>query len=479
MTSKGVDYTFYVGNLPSGIEVEATDAGASKPKLKVYVNGTGQWATGNVQIGIDGLGLSGEFNWATDTTPVYQGIADINPITGNMTGGNLVDMMKTPSHTDGGTNVSYGFYDAGPGIGDLTNQDQAYCYFTLSQENWMGDLVSWQSQVGGAPFSSFVLPGAHDCGTFDLTAVKDILIAGGAAAAAFLNYLGPGGILGAIIAGLTSAQALTAITNLAVTQKDDITTMLKLGCRYFDFRPGMVPPALQVVADDIYHIHTMIPGYTFSSFLTDVLSWLEANPTEIVVIDANTSGILDDKTMVPSEDKLQAILAGAISGTGSTVVVGDAADLSTTYSDLVSANKRLLFLNQEGSWHPATKYDSYSDKAYATTDPASIVKALEAMNSAGQEDSDYTVLQLQGTATNTGTKVVVSAALSQSSASSPLMSTKADFDSVTYPWAVQNVPFNLEHNQLVVLLNDFVDNVLATTASQLTLARVNQTIMAR
>ncbi|MEO6702829.1 MAG: hypothetical protein ABI140_13510 [Jatrophihabitantaceae bacterium] len=177
MTSKGVEYTFYVGNLPAGIEVEAVDAGAEKPKLRVYVNGTGQWVTGNVQIGIDGLGLTGRFSWESDTTPVYKGIADINPITGNATGGNLIDMMNTPSHTDGGIDISYGFYDAGPGIGDLTNQDQAYSYFTLSQETWMGDLASAYSQVGSAPFSSFVLPGAHDCGTFDLSTVKDILIA--------------------------------------------------------------------------------------------------------------------------------------------------------------------------------------------------------------------------------------------------------------------------------------------------------------
>ncbi|MEO6702830.1 MAG: hypothetical protein ABI140_13515 [Jatrophihabitantaceae bacterium] len=250
--------------------------------------------------------------------------------------------------------------------------------------------------------------------------------------------------------------------------------MLKLGCRYFDFRPGMVPKALQVVADDIYHIHTMIPGYKFSSFLCDVLTWLEANPSEIVVVDANTAGILNDKTMVPSVEKLQAILASAMSDSGSTVVAGDVSDLATTYAELISVNKRLIFLNQEGTWSPASKYDSYSDKAYATTDPASVVKALEAMNSTDQANYDYTVLQLQGTATNTGTKVVISAALSQSSASSPLMSTKADFDSVTYPWALQHVPFNLDATGLVVLLNDFVDNVQAATAAQLTLVRVNQ-----
>ena len=470
MATKGVDYHFYIGNLPADIFVSATDAGASNPKLNLTVYGDNPgWTKGNVQIGIAGVGIHGNFAWTTETTPEISKSVSINPVTGNATGADLINMMKTPSYTDGGINVSFGFYDAGPGFGDLTNQDQVYAYFTLGQNNWMGQLATAYPQVNTAPFSSFVLPGAHDSGTFDQTTVKMLLL-GGAATIAFLKLLGPGGILGAVVAGLTAAQAETAITNLAVTQKDNITTMLNLGCRYFDFRPGRVPKALQAVAGDIYHIHTVIPGYPYKSFLTDVLTWLEVNSSEVVVVNANTQGF--DNSLAPSDETLQKILSDAIAATGSTVATGGPSDLGTAYGDLVSANKRLIFLNQYFGWHAATKYDSYNEKDYFTTDPATVIVALNAMNKTGQSGNDYTVLQLQGTATGTGKKVVVSAALSQSLASSPLMSTKSRFDNATYPWTLSNVPSNLASNQLVVLLNDFVDNALAATASQLTLVRI-------
>lgn len=472
MTTKGLDYYFYIANLPSCIYVSASDAGTSTPKFTDDINGNpAHWKTGNVQIGVSGVGLYGEFQWSTETTPVIQKNVKINPLTGNVGGGTLANMMSTPSYTAGGINVSYGFYDAGVGIGDLTNQDQAYSYFTSSQQNWMGDLVAQDASVNDAPFSSFVLPGAHDAGTFDLSAAQAILAAGGTVTAAFLSLLGPGAILGAIVAGLTAGQAITAITNLAVTQKDNITTMLNLGCRYFDFRPGMLPKALQSFDKNLYHIHTAIPGYGYKAFLVDILQWLQSNPSEIVVVNANTAGFADHTTMDPSVEQLTSGLDDVLNELQSTIVVGSTADLDRSYSSLINANKRLIFLNQIGEWYPANKYDSYNN-SYKTTKPAAIINAISAMNEQGQVGNDFTVLQLQGTASGTGAAVVVAAALSQSSASSPLMSTKAKFDNTTYPWVTDNVPLNLGNNQLVVLLNDFVDNLLASTAQQLTLQRI-------
>ncbi|WP_257829926.1 hypothetical protein [Burkholderia glumae] len=473
MTTKGVDYYFYIASLPgTSITFSATDAGASKPKFTDIMNSdSARWGTGNVQIGVAGVGIYGEVKWSLYTNPVIERRAKINPLTGNLGGGSLADMMKTSSYTGGGLNVSYGFYDAGVGVGDLTNQDQVYCYFTGSMQNWMGDLVAQDASVNDAPFSSFVLPGAHDAGTFDLSAVKGLLAAGGAATTAFMSLLGPGAVLGAAVAGLTAAQATTAITNLAVTQKDDISTMLNLGCRYFDFRPGMLPKALQGFDGGIYHIHTAIPGYGYKAFLVDVLNWLQANPSEIVVVNANTAGFYDHASMDPSTDQLTKGLNDALNKTSSTVLIGSASDLSSSYSTLIAANKRLIFLNQIGEWYEASKYDSYNN-SYKTTNPDNIIKAISAMNEQGQTGNDFTVLQLQGTASGTGTAVVVAAALSQSYASSPLMSTKAKFDYTTYPWVATNVPLNLGNGQLVVLLNDFVDNVLATTAQQLTLQRI-------
>lgn len=471
MSSKGVNYYFYVSN--PGTAITATEYDNVKKSVSWTLNIPAQagFQTGHVEVDYSFAfsGVDGSFGWQTvGTTPGFTGLAIIDPITGNMDGGNLSAMMNTPSLSAPGFALSYGFYDSGPGYDDLTNQDQAYAYLTAPVNNWMGQLVASAPAAAAQPFNRFCLPGAHDTGTFDLSCVRRLL-ANVQAAGAFLSLVGAK-VFGSL-ANIVASQAVTAITNLAVTQKDNVVTMLNMGCRYFDFRPGYLPPEVRSFDGGIYHQHTLIPGYPFASFLSDVLQWLAANPSEIVVVSANSQGFYD-ASMIPDEATLAGILATAQSGTGTTIAIGTASDLESRYADLISANKRLIFLNQISGWMPATKYDSYSDGAYATTQPGSIVGALSGMTAAGQAGSDYTVLQLQGTATNTGSTVIASCALSQSSASSPLMSTKACFDSVTYPWLLSNVGKTLSNDQLVVVLNDFVDNALAQTASAITLQRM-------
>jgi len=468
MPSKGVSYYFVADNTPASIQATAFNNGSTSPEFSQRFTSSPGFQTGNIQINCQAsFSLYGSFNWSTSTTPVVAGNALINPITGNLDGGNLQNMMLTPSVLGPDFAVSYGFYDSGPGYGDLTNQDQAYAYLTSPVSNWMGQLASQHSQVSSAPFCQFVLPGAHDAGTFDLATVK-ALLADAKAAGAFLGLLD--GALGAVLT-LAASQAKTAIINLAVTQKDNILTMLNLGCRYFDFRPGYAPSQIRSFATDIYHEHSVIPGYPFQSFLSDVLTWLAAHHSEIVVVGANNQGFVEPASMTPPDSTLAGILSAAQAATQSTISIGTASDLNSSYGALLAANKRLIFLNQIGSWYPATKYDSYG-AAYDTVDPQSIIDALSQMTSAGQSGTNYTVLQLQGTATATGTAVVVASALSQSHASSPLMSTKPLFDSNTYPWLLANVDTRLSNEYLVVFLNDFVDNALAQTAVAVTKQRM-------
>ncbi|KAA0595418.1 hypothetical protein J2848_003356 [Azospirillum lipoferum] len=474
MPSKGVNYYFYVSN--PGTSIAATEYDNVKKSVSWTLDvpaGPG-FRTGTVEVdySFSFSGVDGSFGWQTvGTTPVLSGLAIIDPVTGNMDGGNLSVMMNTPSFSAPGFALSYGFYDSGPGYGDLTNRDQAYAYLTPPMNGWMGRLVAENPAAAAQPFNRFCLPGAHDAGTFDLGCVRRLL-SNAQAVGAFLSLVGAKAF--GALADVAASQAVTAITNLAVTQKDNVVAMLNMGCRYFDFRPGYLPPQIRSFDGGIYHQHTVIPGYPFASFLSDLLQWLAANPSEIVVVSANSQGFYDS-SMAPDEATLAGILAAAQSGTGSTIAVGSAPDLESSYADLLSANKRLIFLNQISGWLPASKYDSYSDGAYATTQPGSIVGALSGMTAAGQSGSTYTVLQLQGTATNTGKEVIVSSAASQSSASSPLMSTKAYFDSVTYPWLLANVGKSLGNDQLVVFLNDFVDNALAATAATITLQRMGLT----
>lgn len=86
--------------------------------------------------------------------------------------------------------------------------------------------------------------------------------------------------------------------------------------------------------------------------------------------------------------------------------------------------------------------------------------------------ADYTVLQMQGTSTAIGAPVIAPSIATLSDASSPLLSTKALFDIATNPWLAQNVANKLSHDQLVVFLNDFVDNCMASTAITVTAQRM-------
>jgi hypothetical protein len=301
--SKGVDYYTY----------------ASSPQLSVVVTSpqgtntfgpSGNFIKQNLQISQ----ISGELAWQAlgGGTILGQESEVINGLFGNLKGGTMSAMMNTPSFVGPGGTFSYGFYDAGSGIGTpLTNQDQLYVYVTETFSSWMGDLVAQNSQVRDCALQQFALPGAHDAGMFSLQTIQGILSS--PFAQALLGILGS---FSPALAGLAPAAVLRAITNLAVTQKDDVATMLNLGVRYFDFRPGTLVPELAAYSPGVrYHQHSVIPGYPYVSFLQDVLEWLAAHPSEIVVVSANKQGF-DSPSMDPSPEDVAADLATAFARTG-------------------------------------------------------------------------------------------------------------------------------------------------------------------
>ena len=475
MTSKGVDY-YFVNTSDATLNAEAKNTDGSYALAPISVPATPMITTGNCQITYEfPHSTYGSFTFSTTTSPYHFFEESINAVTGN-TSGPLDTMMNTPSITDSSYALSYGMFDAGTGAGTgLTNQDQIYAYLTGSQQTWMGDLAAADSAVNAAPFGSFVLPGAHDTGTWDLTQVDTLCLSSAGIAAlvdVFLWWI-PGAT---IVSKLAAMQLKGVIVGEAVTQKDNITTMLNLGCRYFDFRPGYAPGPINPICNGIYHIHNVIPGQEVGAFFQDVLAWLVANPTEIVVVSLSTAGFYDHSTMDPSVATLQKLFHAAQQAIqdASSIQIGAASDLQTTYADLIKANMRLFFLNQNFDWYAASKYDSYTD-AYQTTDPIVIMNLLNGMSKAGQANSAYTVLQFQATATGQNIVAnVIALADSMSNAYEPLMSTKPMMDSNTYPWALDKVPVNLSNTQLLVLLNDFVDNALAgCVASVLTKQRCN------
>jgi hypothetical protein len=337
--------------------------------------------------------------------------------------------------------LSYGFYDAGSGkVGNLTNHDQSYVYLTPDVSSWMTVLANTVGGVANAPLCSFVLPGAHDAGTYDISNLNQIK--------------------------WTSApKAEREVIDVSVTQKDNVNTMLILGIRYFDFRPGYMKGAGP--GTPVYHQHNFVPGVLYTTFLSQLAAWLSTHPGEIVVVNLNFQGFASTD-MRPTPQVLQSLTQSALSEYAGMIVTGGLADLQTSYRDLVQAKKRLIFLNQihTSDAYAATKYDTYSDAVYQTTDPQHIINRLNSVTEKKAEKFDYAVLQLQGTATGQK-KNDVAAYSDASNSGSVLMSTKAQFDAQTYPWAVQNVRQKLGYNQLVVLLNDFADNALTQHAMKL------------
>lgn len=471
--SKGVDYYSFLGD-------GTFNSSFSQPvdwgdDTQTYdLNTPGQMQSGNLQISVDDIAwydFTGEFSWIVEQNgaEIATNYADINPITGNLGNTSMGDMLATPSVIGPGWALSYGFYDAGAGWTGLTNQDQSYVYVTRDLSSWMGGLAITQgANFTNQPFAVLALPGAHDCGMFDPTAAAQLV-----QNVTFLTLLAPAiGIALELLEALDPSAILRIVINFAMTQKDNITTMLNLGIRYFDFRPGY---CFQTLLPGIYHQHSFIPGYPYQSFLNDVLNWLTTHPTEIVVVSANFQG-LADTSMAPSVPVLQAVLTAAqqATGTGQSIVPGDKYDLGSTYASLIANKKRLIFLNQIGAPDDTKKYDSYSI-AYQTTDVAVILQAIGAMTESGQaqNDSDYTVLQLQGTA-NALVAGMFSSVATMSDASSPLMSTKPGFDNQTYPWVQTNVQQQLSAGQLVVFLNDFADNALTSAAIQVITQRMGK-----
>ena len=473
MVSKGVQYyTFMSG---SQFQVKFGAPG--------YNNLQNSQADNYVQKGlqIDSAnmsGFTGDFTWQAlmNGGQIDAGNEWISSLTGNIEGGTMGNMMSTPSTVAPHYAVSYGFYDSGSAEGTpLTNQDQFYCYASDNYSNWMGDLTTAYSAAKRCSFNQFALPGAHDSGMCTMSTSLDILASPYGAALISSLMIIPG--VGEAVSAIAASQAPFAIQNIAITQKDTITTMLNLGIRYFDFRPGTLYPAIAGYNPGVrYHEHAVIPGYPYIQFLEDVLSWLSLHTGEIVVVSANTQGM---KGPLPAPSDLTSDLNAAVKNVNLSppIATGNSTNLTQTYEELITSNTRLIFLNQnvdDITIDPdyAPKNDSYfaSGANYSTTGYSGIIDAFKTTPASG--NGVYTVLQMQGTATSASWTVIATAIATTSYAYSPLMSTKPNNDTQTNQWLLSNVASNFATDQLIVFLNDFADNCMTSTAITCTKQRM-------
>ncbi|KAJ8131950.1 hypothetical protein O1611_g1672 [Lasiodiplodia mahajangana] len=389
----------------------------------------------------------------------------INSYTGNLEGGSMSSIANTKCHRVDGLIITFGFYDAGSGVAGLTNKDQCWVTVSMDQSNWMSNCAPAGSLSAEKPFTTFALPGPHDCGMNSMES-SDLVL--NSAAVGFLEAALKVQLGLALAAFIASGQADKVIYGTAITQKESVEDMLALGARYFEFRPGRFPQPVRSVSglgDKYYYMHLCIPGMAYDDFLDRVLEFLHANPQEIVVIQLRTDGIIDE-IETPSTDEKQAIINTALKRHPG-IAVGTLQDmLKSTIRQLRDQSKRLIVLDE------IHQYSSYDDQLYATLDGETIIKALARMNTAGQVGRPMTLLQCQATATNVTDAVVYSVAAANSS-TSILMSTKAVCDTKTHPWLVANVA-NLKERELVVVMNDFFDGATADITIGLNASRFGQ-----
>jgi hypothetical protein len=216
-----------------------------------------------------------------------------------------------------------------------------------------------------------------------------------------------------------------------------------------------------------YFIHSIIPGLGYDGFLDQVLTFLNAHPQEIAVVQLRSDGILTKVVELPSAADKNQILNAAL-GRHSGLSAGTLNDLKTqTVKQLRDAGKRLIILDN------ANQYSSYDDASYATLTGESILAALERMTSAAQASHDFTLLQRQATATNLKDPLIYSI-LTSNASTSILMSSKAFCDTKTQPFLHDTVLNQLTVDQSVMLMNDWFDGATADVAVAMSISRLSK-----
>lgn len=257
---------------------------------------------------------------------------------------------------------------------------------------------------------------------------------------------------------------------------------MRLGVRFFDFRPGYnFYDAIHAEKKEIRHQHALVPGEKYVTFLANILSFLDRNPKEIVFVELKKDGFIlpEDKydkeggklvavSMVPTPEELVDCLSKARAIIQrDNVQVATAKDLDSPIGELIERNLRLFIVDRIHNPHDWYRTDSYTHEAYGTDNPATIMAQLVATHESSSKPDELDsspkrgcIYQLQATPTS---RIVDAArsALTFSDASSLLVWMKARQDRTTYPWIAQT---SFEEPGNVIFLNDFCDGALVDHA---------------
>lgn len=475
MPSKGVQVYSWIAN--PGYTVRFAVPGTTISHTQMS-----SWSNDHIEVDSSKIsGWTGTFSF-TVTDPnnaqVIRKANDISTWSGNLEGGDMTTLENMQSLVAPACIVTFGFYDSGSGLFGLPNFDQCWVTVTPNWSNWIGVYAPLGSPQASKPFTTLVLPSAHDVGMNSISNCMAILsnvsnLAGALAVA--IGALGPIGaaVVMAVGAGL-AFNAKDIITGLSITQKDSLSTMLQTGARYFEFRPAHVSSLLggsSPLPDELYFQHLVIPGMAFKQFLSEVVGFLTAHPAEIVVVQIRFDGIHDSCRKATPQDIDQYIVSALTAAPcNNSITRGYFADMKQSIDALRNAKKRLIVLTD------AQQYSTYSDGAYATLSGASIEQTFPAfLADASQKEagSQIAVWQCQATSTNVKEPTVY-AAMSANSATSTLLCTKPLCDTVTLPWLQQHVFPTMPTTTLQAIMNDFFDGSTADVAIELSRKYLNQ-----
>ncbi|KAF2468544.1 PLC-like phosphodiesterase [Lindgomyces ingoldianus] len=468
MPSKGVKCFAYIA--VSGIEIEF-----SVPKQSVTKRHPDQFTIDHLEVDskhLRAFKFSGRFSFKVrrDGRQLAEQWVDVNSMTGALENGTMNNMDQTPSIFVEDLIVAYGFYDAGPGIAGLPKQHLCYVTVTKNYEDWMRDVAPPDTDKADRPFHKMVLPSSHDIGMNSLQTAQALLQKSGTGI--IKEVLGrslPSAfeVINKVSDSAINHIAPDIIRALAVTQKDSLDTILKIGARYFEFRPAHCHRQMQKVSpleDTVYFQHGAIPGMLYKQFLHDIVDFLGHHRDEIVVVQNRWDGVPADCPRA-SDDELRDILNDVLRDKD--LQVGNQDDMMRmSIKDLRNERKRLIITRD------VNQVSNYDDLANATLDGSSMLAKLEDMGRKPPKGHPITLLQCQATATNIR-DVIVASVLDSDVSTSPLLATKPICDQKILPLLRGQTGRDLTREEsVVVILNDFFDGGTADVAVQLCRERI-------
>jgi hypothetical protein len=466
MPSKGIKCFAYIA--VDGVEVEFT-----VPKQSIRRSFQREFLFDHLEVESSNLPrfkFTGTFEFIVrrDGRELTKQWVAVNTVTGKIEDGTMVNMEQTPALFPEDVVITYGFYDAGPGLAELPKQHQCYVTVTPNYANWMRDSIPQGSERANRPFCKMVLPSAHDIGMNNMASSRSLLQNAGTGlikevlgrslprALSLINKLSDAAI---------SRIAPDIIRALAITQKDTLDAILQIGARYFEFRPAKCHRQMHKVStldDTWYFQHGAIPGMPYRVLLDHICRFLACHNDEIIVLHNRWDGV-PDACPRPSDDDLNNVLRGILEGKN--LDVGSQDDMQTkSIADLRNERKRLIILRD------TPQASNYDDDANATLTGDSMVAKLHCMCDADEpptRGNPVTLLQCQATATNIR-DVIVATVLDNDVSTSPILATKPVCDAKILPLLRGPVGARLTREDgVVAVLNDFFDGATADVAIRL------------